>query len=143
MSIWVMPISIELLTERSKNTIVAYLGIEFTEIGDEYLEATMPVDHRTKQPLGLLHGGSSCVLGETLGSSAANYCVDQKMAYCIGTEISATHIRSARSGLVRGVAVPLHLGRRTQVWEIKNYNEEDKLLCVLRHTVMTLQRAAV
>ncbi len=140
MSIWIEPISLELLKERGKNSIVDYLDIQFTDIGDDYLTATMPVDHRTKQPLGLLHGGASCVLAESVASMAANFCVNQKEAYCVGLDINANHLRAARTGRVSAVTKPVHLGRRTQVWLIDIFNEAGKQICVSRLTVAVVRR---
>ena len=132
MPIWKMPISHALLTDRSKNT--------FAEFGDDYLIATLPVDHRTKQPLGFLNGGVSAALAETVASTAANFCVDQKMAYCVGLDINANHVRPAVAGIVTAIAKPLHLGKKTQVWEIKIENEEKKLVCIARMTMAIVYR---
>ena len=117
-----------------------YIGIEWTEVGEDFLKARMPVDHRTKQPYGLLHGGASAVLAETLGSVGSALVVDHSKFYCVGLEINANHIRSAKGGYVTGHASPLHLGRQTHVWDIKIYNEENKLVCVSRLTVAILPR---
>lgn len=141
MSIWKMPISHDVLTDRSKNTLVEHLDIQFTEIGEDYLEATMPVDERTVQPLGLLNGGASLALAESVASTAANFCVDQATAYCVGIEINGNHLYSAKSGRVTGRATPVHLGRRTQVWEIKISNENGKLCCLSRMTLAVIERA--
>ncbi|WP_126971305.1 hotdog fold thioesterase [Gynurincola endophyticus] len=122
-----------------KNTIGELIGIRFTEIGDDYLKATMPVDHRTKQPYGLLHGGASCVLAETLGSVAAALTVDDKQFKCVGLDINANHLRSATSGYVTGITKPIHIGRTTQVWEIKITDERDKLICISRLTVAVIK----
>ena len=121
-------------------TMVDHLGIEFLEIGDDYVKARMPVDHRTHQPFGLLHGGASVTLAETLGSMGAWFCVDPAKYVCVGLEINANHLRGAREGWVYGVARPLHVGRTTQVWEIKITNAEDKLVCVSRITMAILPR---
>lgn len=117
-----------------------YLGIEWTELGDNFLKAKMPVDHRTKQPYGLLHGGASCVLAETIGSLASAMVVDHSKYYCVGLEINANHIRSARDGYVTGIATPLHLGSTTHVWDIKIHDENGKLICVSSLTVAILKR---
>ena len=119
----------------SVNTLVAHLGIEITEVGADFLSATMPVDTRTHQPMGLLHGGASVVLAETLGSSAGFMCVDASKFSIVGTEINANHIRSVRSGKVTGTARALHLGRSSQVWEIRIENEKQQLVCISRLTV--------
>lgn len=140
MKIWRTPISLELIEARGKNTMVEYLGIEFIELGDDYLVARMPVDHRTKQPIGIMHGGASCVLAESVGSVAANFCVEIEKQYCVGLEINTNHIRSMREGFVIGTAKPFHLGRTTQVWSIEIVNEEKKLVSVNRLTMAVLSR---
>lgn len=140
MSIWKMPINHTLLRERAQDTFVEFIGIEFTDIGDDYLKATLPVDHRTKQPLGFLNGGVSAALAESVASTAANYCVDQTKCYCVGLEINANHLRPATSGLVTAIAKPLHLGSKTQVWEIHISNDQQKLICVSRMTMAVVAR---
>jgi 1,4-dihydroxy-2-naphthoyl-CoA hydrolase len=132
--------SLEKLSSMSAGTMAEYLGIEWVEVGENFLKAKMPVDHRTKQPYGLLHGGASCVLAETIGSVASALVIDQSKAYCVGLEINANHIRSAKSGFVTGVAIPLHLGASTHVWDIKIYDEREKMVCVSRLTVAVLKR---
>jgi 1,4-dihydroxy-2-naphthoyl-CoA hydrolase len=132
--------SLEKLTSMSAGTMAEYLGIEWVEVGENFVKAKMPVDHRTKQPYGLLHGGASCVLAETLGSVASALVIDQSKAYCVGLEINANHIRSAKSGFVTGIAIPLHLGASTHVWDIKIYDEREKMVCVSRLTVAVLKR---
>ena len=116
--IWKQQPTIEQLNLRGRNTMVEHLDIQFTEIGPDYLSASMPVDHRTNQPIGILHGGASVVLAETLGSVAGVLCVDIRKQYCVGIEVNANHLRSVRSGRVIGTASPIHLGRKTQVWQI-------------------------
>ena len=128
------------LTPLRKNTLAETIGLEFTEVGPDYLRGTMPVDHRTIQPYGLLHGGASCVLAETLGSVASAYVVDHSKFYCVGLEINANHVRGVRSGIVTGTARPLHLGASTHVWDIKIEDERGKLVCVSRLTVMIVPR---
>ncbi|MCS6820276.1 MAG: PaaI family thioesterase [Microscillaceae bacterium] len=129
-------ISLEMLNSEANNPPISrYLGIEFTEIGPDYVCAKMPVDKRNHQPMGILHGGVSVVLAETLGSVGAWLCIDTKKYYCVGLEINANHIRSVRSGYVYGKATLLHAGRMTQVWEVKITNEEQKLVCVSRITM--------
>lgn len=123
-----------------KGTMSEHIGIEFTELGQDFIKARMPVDHRTNQPYGLLHGGASAVLAETLGSVGSALVIDHSKFLCVGLEINANHIRSAKQGFVTGVATPLHLGRQTHVWEIKIFNEENKLTCVSRLTVAVLPR---
>src|SRR6476469_9751895 len=112
-------------THFGKNTMGDHLDIRFTEVGDNFLKGTMPVDERTKQPYGLLHGGASCVLAETIGSVASAMVIDPARFQCVGLEINANHVHSATSGYVTGVAIPLHLGKSTHVWDIKIYNEND------------------
>jgi 1,4-dihydroxy-2-naphthoyl-CoA hydrolase len=133
-------ITLESLAEMSRNTMVEHLGIRFTAIGEDFIEAKMPVDHRTHQPLGLLHGGASVALAETLGSIAATSCVDFKLQYCVGLEINANHIKSVKEGFVFGAARPLHIGKKTQVWEIKITNEKKELVCVSRITLAVIDR---
>jgi 1,4-dihydroxy-2-naphthoyl-CoA hydrolase len=140
MAIWFGNPTIESVDARGKGTMVEHLGIIITKVGDDYLEATMPVDHRTIQPLGLLHGGASVALAETLGSIAAYLVIDPQRKYCVGLEINANHIRSVRKGIVKGKAFPLHLGNSTQVWSIEIKNEEEKLVCVSRITIAVLDR---
>jgi 1,4-dihydroxy-2-naphthoyl-CoA hydrolase len=133
-------ITIEKLNQLNKGTMGEHLGIEATEIGSDYICARMPVDHRTKQPFGLLHGGASVVLAETLGSFAASISVDMEKYQCVGLEINANHIRSVKEGYVYGKATPLHVGRQTQVWEIRITNEAGQLVCVSRITIAVLER---
>ncbi len=140
MALWKTQTTVDQLKERSKNTMIDHLGIEYLEIGEDYLKAKMPVDYRTKQPLGLLHGGASVVLAETLGSVAAGLCVDREKKGIVGLEINANHIRPVTDGWVTGVAKPIHVGNTTQIWEIKIYNEKDKLVCISRLTVASLDK---
>jgi len=135
MTLWKITPTLEQLIERSKNTLMEHLGIEYLEIGDDYLKARMPVDHRTKQPYGILHGGASVALAETLGSFAAELCVDREKNTVVGLEINANHIRPVTSGWVIGITKPIHVGKTTQIWEIKIYNEQEKLVCISRLTV--------
>jgi len=140
MSIWFIQATLEGLNALSRNTMVEHIGIEFLEIGEDYLKARMPVDHRTVQPMGLLHGGASVTLAETLGSAAATLCVDMSQKMCVGLDINANHIRPATSGFVYGVARPIHIGNSTQVWEIRITDEQDKLVCISRITMAVLNR---
>ena len=117
-----------------------HIGIQFSEIGENYLRATMPVDHRTKQPYGLLHGGASVTLAETLGSVASALVIDHEKFMCVGLEINANHIRSAKQGFVTGTCTPIHLGAQTHVWDIKIHDEAGKLCCISRITVAVLKR---
>ncbi len=117
-----------------------HLGIELIEVGDDFLKGRMPVDHRTKQPFGLLHGGASCVLAETLGSIGSALIIDSSKFMCVGIEINANHIRSARQGFVTGTATPIHIGATTHVWDIRINDEQDKLVCISRLTVAILKK---
>jgi 1,4-dihydroxy-2-naphthoyl-CoA hydrolase len=138
MTVWKTQTTLNQLKERSKNTLVEHLGIEFLEIGDDFLKAKMPVDYRTKQPAGLLHGGASVVLAETLGSVAAGLCVNREKIGIVGLEINANHIRAVTDGWVTGITKPIHVGNTTQIWEIKIYNEQDDLICISRLTVANI-----
>lgn len=140
MTIWKTKIDIAIVTERANNSMSAFLGIEFVAVGDDYLSARMLVDHRTKQPLGIMHGGASCVLAETVGSTAAQFCVDRQHEYCVGLDINTNHIRAIREGFVFAKASPYHLGRSTQVWHIEIKDEADKLVSVNRLTMAVLKR---
>jgi 1,4-dihydroxy-2-naphthoyl-CoA hydrolase len=133
-------IQIEYLNSLSANCMLENLGIVFTSIGENFIEAKMPVDNRTTQPLGLLHGGASVALAETLGSVAALCCIDQEKQFCVGLEINANHIKSIRSGFVIGKVMPLHIGKKTHVWEIKITDENGGLVCVSRITVAILDK---
>ena len=133
------PSSLEQLNASSRNTAMEPLGIVFTEIGPDYLRATMPVDARTHQPYGLLHGGASVLLAETLGSSAGMMAVDEGQGV-VGIEINANHLRGVRTGIVTGTARPLHIGARTQVWEIRIEDESARLVCISRLTVAVIAR---
>jgi 1,4-dihydroxy-2-naphthoyl-CoA hydrolase len=128
------------LNAYQQQTLVSHLGIRYTEVGDDFLSASMPVDARTKQPAGILHGGASVALAETLGSTGANLVVDREKKLCVGLEINANHIRAMREGEVRGTARPLHIGGTTQVWEIKISDEQERLVCVSRITMAVLDR---
>lgn len=129
---------IEPLTE---GTMDQHIGLEWVELGEDFLKIKMPVDHRTKQTYGLLHGGASCVLAETAGSVAAQLVIDPNKFICVGLEINANHIRSARHGYVTGIARPLHLGATTHVWDIKIYDDGEKLICISRLTLAILNKA--
>lgn len=140
MSIFRPGVSLDHLNQISLQTMVSHLGIEFTEVGPDYISAKMPVDHKTQQPLGLLHGGASVSLAETLGSVAATCCVDPEMQYCVGLEINANHIKSVKSGFVTGTARPVHIGKRTHVWEIRIVNESQELICISRITMAVIDK---
>lgn len=140
MTIWAEAITPDTLNQRGKNTMADWLGIQFTVVGEDTLTATMPANDRTKQPLGIVHGGANVVLAETIASTAANAAVDPSLYYCVGLEINANHIRSVREGLITGVTRPVHLGRSTQVWLIELYNDEGKLTCTSRMTASVITR---
>jgi uncharacterized protein (TIGR00369 family) len=141
MAIWTRTLpTLEQMAESSKNTAVTALGIEYVEIGDDYVVGRIPVDKRTVQPFGILHGGASVLLAETLGSMAANYCLREENQIAVGLDINANHVRSATKGWVYGTARPQHLGSTTQVWEIRLENEEGKLVCISRLTMAVINR---
>lgn len=140
MSIWFKPFSAEQVQQRGADTMIEHIGIKITRVGDDFLEGTMPVDRRTMQPMGILHGGASVALAETLGSLAANFVIDPQKKYCVGLDINANHIRSAKKGLVKGVAKPLHLGSSTQVWTIEIKDEENRIVCISRLTMAVLNK---
>ena len=133
--------TLESLNQMSSKTMVQHLGIEFVEIGSDYLKASMPVDTRTHQPFGVLHGGASVALAETLGSVAANVVLTSPDQYCVGQEINANHIRSVREGLVYGVTRPIHIGKTSQVWETRISDERDRLVCISRITLAVLNKS--
>jgi 1,4-dihydroxy-2-naphthoyl-CoA hydrolase len=139
--IWKQTFNLEGLNQSSHNTLAEHLGITYTEIGDDFIVATMPVDHRTVQPMRLLHGGASAALAETLGSVAGLMCIEDVMTQTIvGTEISCSHLRSAKKGLVTGKVSPLKIGRRLQVWNIDVTDEQGRLICVSRLTIMVVDQ---
>ena len=141
LSIWHTRPDISALNALHDNTAVAHLGIRITVVGDDFLTGTMPVDARTVQPAQLLHGGASVLFAETLGSAAANHCVDMAVSMCVGLEINANHVRGVRSGMVTGTARAVHLGRRSQIWEIRIVDERDALVCIARLTSTVVDRA--
>jgi uncharacterized protein (TIGR00369 family) len=140
MAIWFHELDLVAVNERGRHSMVEHLDIEFIDFGDDYLVARMPVDQRTHQPLGIMHGGASCVLAETIGSTAANYCVDYAKQFCVGLDINTNHIKSIRSGFVIGTAKPFHLGRTTQVWGIEIRDEQQNLISINRLTMAVLDR---
>jgi uncharacterized protein (TIGR00369 family) len=131
-------VSLELLNAHNDGTLAQTLGIRISEVGDDFLRGRMPVDARNKQPFGLLHGGASVALAETLGSLAGWLCLENEAAYCVGVEINANHLKAMRSGEVIGTARALHLGRSTQVWEIRICDQDDNLVCVSRLTLAVI-----
>ena len=140
MNIWNVKPEIKEVNKMSHNTMLSTLGIEFTEMGDDYIKATMPVDHRTYQPMGLLHGGASAALAETLGSFASHLVVDSTKFNCVGLEINANHIRPKTKGFVTGIAKPIHLGSKTHIWKIKIKDEKGKLVYISRLTMAVLPK---
>ena len=143
MSLWKQPTDLARINAWSTNTMMETLGIRITAIGDDWLQGTMPVDHRTHQPYGLLHGGATVVLAETLGSSAAMLTLDPEKELAVGLDINANHIRGVRSGIVTGTAKMLHIGRSTQVWEIRIESEEGALVCISRITMAVVPARVV
>lgn len=141
MSIWFQKeLSLQQFESFDQPDMAKHIGLQFSEVGDNYLKASIPVDERTKQPYGLLHGGASCVLAETLGSVASALVIDPEKFICVGLEINANHVRSARSGRVTGICTPIHIGTSTHVWDIKIHDEREKLICVSRLTVAILKK---
>jgi len=139
--IWFNPPDLAVINARGQDTLASHLHIIFTEAGDDYLVATMPVDERTCQPMGIINGGASCALAETVASTAANFVVDQTQRYCLGLDIMANHLRPAfKGGHVKAIARPIHLGRKTHVWNVDLYNDENKHTCAVRMTMAVLQR---
>lgn len=139
MGVFTKELTIKELNDWSQNTLISHLGIEFIAVTDQTLVATMPVEARTHQPFGVLHGGASVVLAETLGSMASNFCAPEGK-YCVGLEINANHLKSVRSGTVTGTATPIHIGGKTHVWEIRIVNEQNALVCVSRLTMAVLDK---
>lgn len=139
--IWFKEFTPDQLNDRPTNHMGAFLDIKFTEVADDALTATMPVDERTHQPAGILHGGASVVLAETLGSVASYMCIDPEKYQAVGLEVNANHLRPVKSGLVTGICKPLHIGAKTHVWEIKIYNDKGKMNCISRLTVAIINKA--
>jgi 1,4-dihydroxy-2-naphthoyl-CoA hydrolase len=142
MSIWFTPYTLEQARGNGPACMPDHLGIELTEVGPDFLKGRMPVDARTRQPYGILHGGASVALAETLGSMAANMAVDRSKYMCVGQEINANHVRPKPDGHVFGTARPLHLGKRSHVWEIRMVDEQDRLVCISRLTVAVVDRSS-
>jgi 1,4-dihydroxy-2-naphthoyl-CoA hydrolase len=142
MAIWKQAVTVGPVDDprlSAPNSCGAHLGFRITEIGEDYLRGTLPVDQRTKQPYGRLHGGASCVLAEELGSTAAALCTDPTEVFVVGLEINANHLRAATGGVVTGTARPLHIGRATQVWEIRIEDEQQRLVCISRLTMAVVK----
>lgn len=140
MPIWLTQVTPETLNESRKMTLVSHLGIEFLEVGNDYIKARMPIDNRTITPFGILHGGASAAFAETLGGAAANSCVDRRKKLCVGLEINANHIRPATKGFVYGITKPIHIGNSTQVWEVRIQDGQDNLVCISRLTVAVIDK---
>jgi 1,4-dihydroxy-2-naphthoyl-CoA hydrolase len=140
MAIWFDGFDMKAVNARLGGSLPGHLGIELLEAGDDFLKARMPVDHRTKQPAGLLHGGASVALAETVASIGAYQCIDRAKFYCVGLEINANHIRSATEGHVFAIARPAHTGRSTHVWEVRITDANDKLVCLSRVTMAIIAR---
>ena len=143
MSLWKQEISLERINAMFKNTLCDTIGMRITEVGDDYVRGTLPVDARTHQPYGLLHGGASIALAETLGSLAGMLTLDPAIEAAVGLDINANHVRGVKSGTVTGTARPLHLGRSTQVWEIRIEDEKQRLVCISRLTLAVVPRQVV
>jgi 1,4-dihydroxy-2-naphthoyl-CoA hydrolase len=136
MSIWFnKDISLDKISQYGKNTMSEFVGLKWVEIGDDFLKLSMPVNDTTRQPYGFLHGGASCVLAETIGSIGSALVIDMEKYFCVGLEINANHLRSVSEGVVTATAKPLHLGKTTHVWDIKIYDDKERLFCVSRLTV--------
>lgn len=133
-------ITLDEINKLGENTLVSYLGIECTEIGKDYICGKMPVRENTKQPMGLLHGGASVALAETLGSYGSTFCIDLKIQMAVGLEINANHVKSAKEGFVYGKATLVHYGRKTHIWDIRIVNDLNELVCISRLTVAILDR---
>ena len=141
MAIWYKAYTLEEVQQKGKGTMVEHIGITISGIGNDTLTGTMPVDERTVQPMGILHGGASIALAETLGSIAANLVVDPLQFYCVGLDINGNHIRAVKKGgFVTGIASPVHLGKTTQVWNIRIEDESQKLVCISRLTMAVLNK---
>ncbi|HRQ65712.1 MAG TPA: hotdog fold thioesterase [Xanthomonadaceae bacterium] len=140
MPLWKAPTDLELIRRWQQDTLDTTLGIEITEVGADYVRGSMPVDARTRQPFGLLHGGASVALAETLGSTAANLCLQPGTAVAVGLEINANHLRAVTEGTVTGTARPIHIGRSTQVWDIRIEDEAGRLTCIARLTMAVTPR---
>ncbi|HUD01536.1 MAG TPA: PaaI family thioesterase [Rhabdochlamydiaceae bacterium] len=139
-AIWKTPLSIDQLQKQCTDSFISHLNIIFTEAGDDYLKAEMAIGPHLMQPMGIMHGGASCALAETVASAAANYCVDAKTHYCVGLDINTNHIRPVTSGLLTATARPYHIGKKTQVWSIEIHDEQNNLISISRLTLVTLPK---
>jgi 1,4-dihydroxy-2-naphthoyl-CoA hydrolase len=142
MAIWFKEFPLSYAQERGRGTLIEHLGIELLEAGEDYLTARMPVNGHTRQPAGMLHGGASVTLAETLASWAATFCVDPGEHHCVGIEINANHLRPMAEGYVYGTARPVHLGKTLQVWKVRISNDQEKLVCISRVTMAVLSIAS-
>ncbi|MGA4604442.1 PaaI family thioesterase [Pseudoalteromonas maricaloris] len=145
MAIWFKPISVELCKKledgmTGKGTLMKTLGIEISEVGDDYLVATMPAIPEHHNPMGMVHGGANVALAETVASYAANFVVDTEQFYCVGQEINANHLKASRTGILTAIAKPVHLGKRSSVWEIRITNSRNELCCISRMTAAVVSR---
>lgn len=140
MSFWFREYKLAEVRQLEQNNMFSHIGIELTEITEAGIGGKMPVDHRTTQPMGLLHGGASCVLAESLGSTGAHLVIDTEKFYCVGLEINANHVRSVTKGFVYGFAKPIHLGKTTQIWNIEITDERKKLVCISRLTMAVIEK---
>jgi len=138
MAFWKNKVDIEQLNKTSEHCMVGHLGIQFTEVGEKSLTAIMPVDYRTQQPFGLLHGGASAVLSETMGSVAAGLCIDFNVGKVVGIDVNAKHLKAAKKGWVTGICKPIKIGRTLHVWQTEIFNEQKELVCISQLTVMVL-----
>ncbi len=141
--IWKTPIDLEKLNQTCENTLSHFLGIQFTHVDHNSLTATMHIQKHHMQPMGIMHGGASCVLAETIGSVAAHFCVDPSNKRCVGLDININHLRQVVGGILTAVTTPLHLGKTTQVWEIKIWNEFQKLIAISRLTIAVIDQKVI
>lgn len=140
MSIWFQEPTLEFLNGKLNKNMTQYLEINFTKVGEDWLEATMPVNEKTTQPFDILHGGASCVLAETVASVASNFCIDPNTSYAVGLEINANHIKSATEGLISARATIVHKGKKTHVWDVRLTNKDNQLVCISRMTMAIVER---
>jgi len=143
MTIFKTEVDVETINKRAQNSLSDHLGILFTEVGQDFVCATMPINEKTTQPMGIMHGGASAALAETVGSAAANFCIDQNEFVCVGLEINVNHLKPVSKGKVKAVAKPYHLGRKTHVWEIKLFNDDNKLVSISRLTLAVISKAEI
>jgi uncharacterized protein (TIGR00369 family) len=141
LTIWKTPLSVEDLQKRCADTFVSYLKIVFTEVGGDFLKAEMPLGPHLMQPMGIMHGGASCALAETVASAAGNYCVDPTSHYCVGLDINTNHVKPAKNGVLTATARPYHLGKMTQVWSVEVHDNQNQLISISRVTLVALSRA--